>query len=99
MKVPFRLRRRPTSAPAAALLLPSHAAVALVRLCARLGGAELPHVFAVADGFLVKLPRPVETAPPGVVRLRALAADLWVPADAELVPALLDDEAAALVRT
>ena len=35
---------------------------------------------------------------PGATRLRELATDLFIPVDAELVPSLLDDEAAGLVR-
>src|SRR5207248_6360372 len=35
---------------------------------------------------------------PGAVRLRRLAADLFIPIDADLSPALLPDEAAALTR-
>src|SRR5262249_34495184 len=38
------------------------------------------------------------TVPAGVIRLRALAGDLLLPVDADLVPPLLDDEAAALAR-
>ncbi len=51
-----------------------------------------------ADGFLVKLPRAIDTPLAGVIRLRGLSADLLLPVDAELVPPLLPDEAAALVR-
>jgi tetratricopeptide (TPR) repeat protein len=55
-------------------------------------------VYAVADGFLLKLPRPCSAPPAGIIRLRALADNLFVPAAADLVPLLLPDEAAALVR-
>jgi hypothetical protein len=70
----------------------------LLRLCARLGADPLPPVYAVADGFLIKLDRPSAAAVGGVIRLRALADNLLVPATADLVPPLLPDEAAALVR-
>jgi tetratricopeptide (TPR) repeat protein len=96
MKVPFQLRRLPEPEPAHALLLPGHDVPALLALCARLGA--LPRVHVVAPGFLLKLPHPAAGPFPGGLRLRRLAEDLFVPADAELVPALRDDEAAGLVR-
>jgi tetratricopeptide (TPR) repeat protein len=100
MKTPFRLRKIPaaSSAPASALLLWGADAGELLRLCARVGGAALPAVHAVAGGFLVRLGRPDDRVFPGVLRLRALSAGLFVPTDAELTPALLEDEARALVR-
>src|SRR5207302_9277864 len=58
----------------------------------------LPRVFRVADGLLLLCDQPLPTAVAGPVRLRALADHLFLPADAELVPALLDDEARGLVR-
>ncbi len=98
MKVPYQLRRRDTSEPAAALLVPGHEPAELLRLLAALGLDPLPPIHALADGFLVKLPEPRATCPPGAIRLRALARDLFLPADAELIPPLLGDEAAGLVR-
>src|SRR5271155_3817555 len=97
MQVAFQLRRRLEAAPATALLLCSHSSTDLVRMRARIGGDPLPPVFAVADGFLVKLPRP-STQPFGVLRLRSLADHLFLPLDADLIPALLSDEATDLVR-
>jgi tetratricopeptide (TPR) repeat protein len=96
MKSPLRLRRT-TPRPAAALYLPGDAA-ALLRLCARISASSLPAVHAVAGGFVVRLPAPSEEAWPGAVRLRSLANNLLLPVDANLTPALLDDEAAALTR-
>jgi tetratricopeptide (TPR) repeat protein len=98
MQAPFRLRKNVDLAAASGLLLPSADTTELFALLAMLGADPLPPVFAVADGFLVKLAAPTERALPGVVRLRALAADLFLPVDAELLPALFDDEARALVR-
>jgi hypothetical protein len=95
MKMPFRLRKT-SCHPADALLVPPSAGD-LLRLCAALGGAW-PAVHAVPGGFVVKLARPLEAAVPGAVRLRALGPDLLVPADGELEPALLPDEAQALGR-
>ncbi len=97
MKTPFRLRKS-TPTPANALMLPGADAGALLRLCARLGGASLPVIHPLASGFLIRLPRPDENAYPGVIRLRALSDNLLVPVDAELTPALLEDETTALVR-
>lgn len=99
MKVAFQLRRRAEVAPVTALLLPSHRAADLLDLLERVTADPLPRIHCVADGFLLKLPRPTEAAVPGAIRLRALAGDLLLPADADLIPPLLEDEAAALVRT
>ena len=98
MKVAFQLRRRSERGPAHAVLLPTRDARALLRLCAGLGLGLSGRVFGVAGGFLLKLDEPTSRPSPGVVRLRPLAANLFVPADAELVPALLDDEAEGLAR-
>ena len=47
---------------------------------------------------MLKLETPTAGPVPGATRLRELATDLFIPVDAELVPSLLDDEAAGLVR-
>src|SRR3954465_9349560 len=96
MKVPFQLRRV-EPAPAVAFLIESDAAE-LLRLVARLGRPGFPTVHAVAGGFLIRLATPESSSHPGVTRLRALSANLFLPVDAELSPALLPDEAQALVR-
>jgi hypothetical protein len=96
--VRYRLRRGDHAGPTAAQLLVSERAADLLSLVASLGAAEWPPVYAVPGGFLVKgagAPGPV-AAP--TIRLRALADNLFLPADAELEPALLADEAAGLVR-
>jgi hypothetical protein len=98
MRVPFRLRRIPAREPAVALLLPSHDVEELLALCARLGADPLPRLYHTAAGFLLKLAQPTSTAYPGAVRLRSLSENLFLPVDAELVPALLDDEARGLAR-
>ncbi len=97
MRIPFHLRRTPPH-PADALLLPAENVAELLALCARLGGDRLPIIHAVAGGFLIKLFAPSDQPHPNTIRLRALARDLFIPADADLVPALLPDEALALVR-
>jgi tetratricopeptide (TPR) repeat protein len=98
MRVAYQLRRTPSAEHAVALLVPGTRAEDVLRLCAALRCDPLPLMHRVADGFIVHLPRPIDTAIAGVIRLRALADDLLLPVDAELVPALLPDEAAALVR-
>lgn len=98
MKVPLTLRRRAGAEPASALLLPSHDLAALCALCARVADDVLPKVYRLAEGFLVVPTQPVGRAGSGAVRLRALAPNLFVPADADLVPELAADEAAALTR-
>ena len=97
MKVAFHLRRRPEAAPATALLLPSHRVDDLIRLAVQLGGDRLPPIFAVADGLVIKLPAPTRQAFPGALSPRP-AQNLFLPVDGELVPPLLEDEAAALVQ-
>ena len=69
----------------------------LLGLCSRLGLDPSGRVFEV--GRLPAEARGPTARPlPGAVRLRALATNLFLPADAELVPALLDDEAEGLAR-
>ncbi len=98
MKVAFRLRKRSEPAAADALLLPAPDLAALMSLLARIGTDPLPRVHAVAGGFLLVLRRPTAGAFPNVVRLRRLGSNLFAPVDADLVPPLLGDEAAALGR-
>src|SRR5947209_1453811 len=110
MQVPFRLRKTSRAAPAAGLLLLSEDVADLLALCARLGpggaGAggtsggpgALPPVYPVPGGFVVQPRGAVPAALPGVVRLHTLAPNLYLPVDSELVPGLLADEAAGLVR-
>lgn len=97
MNVPMSLRRRPMTEPATALLLMSSDVADLLRLCARIGGDPLPRIHAVADGFLLQLAAPTTATLPRTIRLRAAVPNLLLPADADLVPALLDDEARGLV--
>ncbi len=96
MNVPFQLRRLPTRLPATALLLPGHEIGPLLDLCARL--RPMPSIYPVADGFLLKLQESISEPCPGMIRLRELARDLFVPADAELLPALHEDECTGLTR-
>ncbi|MDR3636277.1 MAG: tetratricopeptide repeat protein [Isosphaeraceae bacterium] len=98
--VPFHLRRRPEARAALALFLPAPEPemTTLLTLCVRLGLNAAGRVFAVAGGFLIKLDEPTRIPSPGTVRLCALAEDLFVPVDADLVPALLDDEVSGLTR-
>ena len=98
MRVDFQLRRRPEAEPAVAVWLPGRDAGALLDVCEGLGLDPTGRVFDVAGGFVLKFADPTRRPIPGAVRLRALAEDLLIPADAELVPALLDDESAGLVR-
>jgi tetratricopeptide (TPR) repeat protein len=98
MKVDYRLRRRPAGRPAVALLLTSSDARGVLDLCARLGLDPAGRVHAVSGGLLLRLDQSTEEVFAGAIRLRALAANLFLPVDAELIPALLDDEAEGLVR-
>jgi tetratricopeptide (TPR) repeat protein len=102
MKVAFRLRRLAEPAPATALLLLSQRAKDVVRLCVDLGGDRFPEIFPVADGLLVRLSgsgacsSTPGLALTGMIALRNLSENLFLPVDAELIPALLEDEAASL---
>ena len=98
MNIALQLRRRLNRGPAVALLLPSRDVAGVLGLCARLGLDPSGRVHDVAGGFLLRLDDPTTRAFPGVVRLRSLAENLFVPVDADLVPALLDDEAEGLTR-
>ncbi len=99
MEVPFRLTLREVPAAVEAFLLFAGDPAPLAAACAALGGEELPSVFAVRGGFLVVPAAGLGTrAIPGAIRLRRLAGDLFIPADADLIPALLSEEAAALTQ-
>ncbi len=98
MNVTFRLKKSPTGHAALAALTMGTDAAALLHLCSRLGLDPSGRVFRVAGGYLVTLDAPSRAPIPGAVRLRALATNLYLPADANLVPALLDDESSGLTR-
>jgi tetratricopeptide (TPR) repeat protein len=97
MKVAFHLRRRPEPGLASAVLLETDRVEALLDFAARLARHRSPTVHRVAGGFLVGLGEGSEP-PVGPIRLRNLAENLYLPVDADLVPALLDDEARGLTR-
>jgi tetratricopeptide (TPR) repeat protein len=98
IQVPFRLRRRALAEPAVALLIPTRDPAPLLALCARRGLDPTGRVFDVAGGFVLQLESAMTEPEPGAIRLRERTTGLYVPADADLVPALLDDEANGLVR-
>jgi len=98
VKVPYRLCRSSETRPTTALLLPGHDAAALLRVCERLRLDPLPTMFAVKDGFLLRLSAPPRESVAGLVRLGELAPNLLLPVDAALVPMYLPDEAAAMCR-
>lgn len=99
MKIPFSLAWRDERAPVTALLVPGAAAADVIDVVRTLALESPPKVFATAEGFLVVLPAPTDALLGGVVRLRTLAGSLFVPADADLIPPLLPDEARGLTRT
>jgi tetratricopeptide (TPR) repeat protein len=98
VKIPLHLRRRPANQTAIALLLEGADSSVVLHVCVRLGLDPSRRVFAVEGGLVLKLDRPLRSAFPGAVRLRALAGNLLVPVDAEPLPALLEDEAEGLTR-
>jgi len=98
VEVPFRLTRRDEAAATDAFLLFADTVVPLADACTRFGSGTLPAVFAVHGGFVL-VPAERETRVlPGAIRLRRLAGDLFIPANADLIPALLVDEAAMLTQ-
>jgi tetratricopeptide (TPR) repeat protein len=98
IRVPLRLCRQTRATPASALYVPSRAPAELLSICAAMNLDPSGRVFAVDGGFLVALPQPLVGCAPGAIRLKELCAGLYLPADGELVPALLEDEAAGVVR-
>jgi tetratricopeptide (TPR) repeat protein len=100
MKVPFQLRKAAVPYETAGWLLLTEDTGPLLEVCADC--APLPPIFAVSGGFLVvgRVVRNDRHAglSCGAVRLRRLADNLFLPVDAELIPPLLDDEAAGLAR-
>src|SRR6185503_2647969 len=96
--VPFHLLRRDARQGCAALLLLSSDVRELLALCGRVGTDPLPPIYPVADGFLVIPEEIPHSVAPKTIRLRRLSENCFVPADADLVPALLPDELADLTR-
>jgi len=96
MSVPVQVRRQEASQDADALFVPGDDAQAVLQLLVHLGLEPSPRLYRVAQGVLVKLDVPLRGAVPGALRLRALGPNLFLPADARVLPALLQDEAANL---
>jgi tetratricopeptide (TPR) repeat protein len=99
VEVPFRLTRRETEATSAdAFLLFADGFGPLATACARLGGEHLPRIYSIQGGFLLVARDGQPASLPGTIRLRRLSGELFLPADADLSPALLPDESAGLTR-
>ena len=98
IRVPFRLERLPRGLAASALYVPGKDPSELLALCTLLKLDPTGRVFALDGGLLLVLERPTTAAVPGAVRLRKLSEGFFLPSDAVLVPALLPDEAAGVVR-
>jgi tetratricopeptide (TPR) repeat protein len=96
MRVPFHLQKRAVVEPPVAYLLFSGAPADVVEVCAQL--AHAPAIFPLADGFLLIPREPVGVHPAQTIGLRRLGENLYLPCDADLLPALLDDEVAGLTR-
>ncbi len=93
MNASFRLRQRREAVPATALFLPSPDVGTLLELCASLSLDPEGRVFLTAEGFLILLPGEATSAAPGTIRLRSVAPHLFVPANADLIPSLQENEA------
>ncbi len=100
MNLPLTLRRRFEAAPALAWLAEDSDPQTALRVCAQFGLNPSNRIFAVADALLVRLDEPSQSAFPLGTRLRPLdsTGNLLLPVDADLTPALLDDEIAILGR-
>lgn len=99
MKLEYRLRRKPADRAVSALYFEHVPVLSLLQTCAKLGLDPAYRTFRVADGLLVKLDSHSPTLiASDAIRLWAVAPNLLVPIDAELVPSLLEDEAAGLTR-
>lgn len=100
MRVPLTLKARAASEPADALLVLVPQAADVLRVAGQVFNdscKEMPTIFVVGDTYLVKLARPSACAISGVLRLRAVAENLFVPVNADLSPPLLADEMKDLV--
>src|SRR5262249_14766164 len=98
MRSPFRLVRRGAPGRVVAALCPGRQAAPALALCAQMGLDPSGRVFATAQGPLVFLDRPPSSPCVAAIFLRGLGARLFVPYEADLVPALLDDELDGMTR-
>ena len=94
VSVPFQLRRLDRALPAAAVLLPTDSVAELLDVCKSLRHVS---VFAIDSGFLLLADELPDTIPGGL-KLRRLSENGYLPADAQLAPALSPAEAADLTR-
>ena len=92
VSVPFQLRRLDRALPAAAVLLPTDSVAELLDVCKSLRHVS---VFAIDSGFLLLADELPDTIPGGL-KLRRLSENGYLPADAQLAPALSPAEAADL---
>jgi tetratricopeptide (TPR) repeat protein len=90
VKVPVRLVKREAAPPADAYLLFAENAEPLRDGLSHAGA--LPQVFPVRGGFLLIYSAPPAQEPRGAIRLRKLGGQLYLPADADLLPAFLPEE-------
>ena len=99
MKIAWQLRQIPHPEPADAVLLPSGSSADLLGVHARLEPSQSLAIYPTKLGLLVTLSHPSTIHFQNAIRLRAVAENLLIPVDAELIPPLHPDEAAGLVRT
>jgi tetratricopeptide (TPR) repeat protein len=98
MRVPLRAIRQSSAGPVRGAWVPGAEAASALKLCADLGLDPTGRVFGARGGLLVTWEGPVLATIAGAVALRRLGGRLYLPADGELDPALLDDEVAGLTR-
>jgi len=94
VKVPLRLVKRIDAEPAEAFLLLMDGVRPLAALFT--STAPAPEIFRIRGGFLLIYSAHPMHEPRGAIRLRRLGTNFYLPADAELLPALLPEELADL---
>jgi len=95
MQVVWELRRLQAPHPTTAVLLLTHDPQAIRDWITQAKPPAWPTIYLTHDGYLIRLPIGVP-APIVAIHLRSLAANLWLPSDAELLPTLHLEEAASL---
>ncbi len=100
IRLPLVIRKSSDVMPTDAFLLEGQQSESALRLYGALAdqSRRRPSIFEVACGLLIETAEPTRMTWPGASRLRRLCPRLFVPIDAELQPALLQDELAGLTR-
>ncbi len=98
MAIAFHLRHREAVGPCEAWYVDTLDPQRLAQCLAELRPATPPLIFPLAEGFLVLAQDATTQRVSGAMPLRRIVENLYIPWDADLVPTLHPEEAAALVR-